>query len=277
MQITSVLITLNDEKNIHKCLQSLKKSGVSKIIVVDGGSTDLTRTICKKFTKNIYKTRKGLGYQTFYGIKKAKSKYVVLVEADHIYPKNFFKRLYKKYLIKKPELISAPVITKYKEKNFFTIGQKSFMKIHYLQQKKSSYPTIPLLSKKRILENIYQEIKNIDSFGIDTSRAEVVKKKKFKFYLSEIKIYENSQLNFKQFLIKMKNYAHGDYEFYNLYRKKESPWIKLKSISHVFLRYGLNYPLRSILKTNPFITIPYLWLIMFFRYYFWIQRIFLKK
>ena len=40
--ITVIVRTLNEEKNIVDCIQSIKKSGIKNILVVDGNSKDKT-------------------------------------------------------------------------------------------------------------------------------------------------------------------------------------------------------------------------------------------
>jgi glycosyltransferase involved in cell wall biosynthesis len=47
-EISAVIITLNEERNIERCLLSVKDI-VNEIIVVDSFSTDKTEDICKKF------------------------------------------------------------------------------------------------------------------------------------------------------------------------------------------------------------------------------------
>ena len=60
--ITAILITLNEEDNIEKCLQSI--AWVDEIIVVDSGSKDRTEEISKKYTKNFfYSEWSGFGRQ----------------------------------------------------------------------------------------------------------------------------------------------------------------------------------------------------------------------
>ena len=47
-KISATIITLNEEANIERCLNSL--SGVvDEIIVVDSGSTDATLDICRRY------------------------------------------------------------------------------------------------------------------------------------------------------------------------------------------------------------------------------------
>ena len=47
-QITVTIPTLNEEINIGECIESIKKSGIKNIIVIDGGSEDKTVEILKK-------------------------------------------------------------------------------------------------------------------------------------------------------------------------------------------------------------------------------------
>ena len=78
-QITVTIPTLNEEKNIGKCIDSVKKSGIKNIIVIDGGSTDKTIKILQtKKIKVIQTKKKGLGFQRSIGVKKTKTKYISL-------------------------------------------------------------------------------------------------------------------------------------------------------------------------------------------------------
>ena len=53
MKISACVITKNEEKNIVRCLNSIKDI-VDEIIVVDTGSNDKTINIAEKYTNNIY-------------------------------------------------------------------------------------------------------------------------------------------------------------------------------------------------------------------------------
>jgi len=60
MQISAVIITKNEERNIERCLVSLQNV-VDEVIVVDSFSTDETETICKKYNVRFYQ-QEWLGY-----------------------------------------------------------------------------------------------------------------------------------------------------------------------------------------------------------------------
>ena len=56
-KVTFVLLTLNDEKGVEKCLESVKKQNHPKnkieIIVIDNDSIDKTREVARRYTKKV--------------------------------------------------------------------------------------------------------------------------------------------------------------------------------------------------------------------------------
>ena len=57
-KITVNIPTLNEEKNIIDCIKSVKKSGIKKIIVIDGGSTDKTIKLIKSQKVKLIRVKK---------------------------------------------------------------------------------------------------------------------------------------------------------------------------------------------------------------------------
>lgn len=53
MSISLAMIVKNEENNLEECLNSIKDF-VDEIVIVDTGSTDITKKIALKYTKNIY-------------------------------------------------------------------------------------------------------------------------------------------------------------------------------------------------------------------------------
>ncbi|HEX6977274.1 MAG TPA: glycosyltransferase family 2 protein [Patescibacteria group bacterium] len=82
MRISAVVITLNEEKNLARCLASVA-DWVSEIVVVDSGSTDSTIKIAKKFGSKIY-TRKFDNYadQKNFADSKASCEWILSLDAD---------------------------------------------------------------------------------------------------------------------------------------------------------------------------------------------------
>ncbi len=80
--LSAVIITLNEERNIGRCLESLK--GVADdIVVVDSGSTDGTEDICREYGANFFfNPWEGYIEQKNHGNKLAKHPYVLSLDAD---------------------------------------------------------------------------------------------------------------------------------------------------------------------------------------------------
>jgi glycosyltransferase involved in cell wall biosynthesis len=82
--ISAVIITLNEEKNIRRCLESVARVA-DEIIVADSRSTDATEMICREFGVNFISTD-WLGYSATknYGNSKAKFDYILSLDADEV-------------------------------------------------------------------------------------------------------------------------------------------------------------------------------------------------
>ena len=85
MQISAVIITFNEEKNIERCLNSLQGVG-DEIIIVDSLSTDKTQEICSKYDLVKFYSQEWLGYssQKNYDNKLASFDTILSIDADEV-------------------------------------------------------------------------------------------------------------------------------------------------------------------------------------------------
>lgn len=96
--VSVVVITYNEEKNIEDCLNSLVSQDYPEdkyeIIVVDA-STDKTKELASKFSNVIvHKSKeKGFAVQRNLGIKLAKNELIASTDADCIAPSDWLKKL----------------------------------------------------------------------------------------------------------------------------------------------------------------------------------------
>ena len=81
-KLSAVIITQNEERNIGRCIDSLK--GVADdIVVVDSGSTDNTEVICKeKGARFFYNKWEGYIEQKNFANDLAEHKYILSIDAD---------------------------------------------------------------------------------------------------------------------------------------------------------------------------------------------------
>jgi len=81
-RISAVIITMNEEKLIEQCLQSLDDIA-DEIIVVDSFSTDSTEQICKKYNvKFVQREFRGFMDQKNYAVSLASHPYILSLDAD---------------------------------------------------------------------------------------------------------------------------------------------------------------------------------------------------
>ena len=81
-KISVVVITYNEEKNIGRCLESVKDIA-DDIVVVDSFSTDSTEEICKKHNARFIKHAfEGHIQQKNYAITQAQYPHILSLDAD---------------------------------------------------------------------------------------------------------------------------------------------------------------------------------------------------
>lgn len=95
-KLSVVLATLNEEKNIGRCLKSVKDIA-DEIIIVDENSTDRTREIAQKFNAKVYQV---IHEDIFHKTKQkalnyAKGDWVLQLDADEVVSKKLAKEIRK--------------------------------------------------------------------------------------------------------------------------------------------------------------------------------------
>ena len=91
--LSVTVITLNEEENLSKCLDSIK-SIAGEIIVVDSGSTDKTVEIAKKFGAKIFAREfDNYGAQKNFAVKKATKDWIFSIDADEVVTRKLAKEI----------------------------------------------------------------------------------------------------------------------------------------------------------------------------------------
>jgi glycosyltransferase involved in cell wall biosynthesis len=82
-EISAIIITFNEEKNISRCLSSL--DWADEIVVVDSGSTDDTKKIASEFTPKVLDIKwEGFGKAKDSATDKASHQWILSVDADEV-------------------------------------------------------------------------------------------------------------------------------------------------------------------------------------------------
>lgn len=96
--LVSIIVPFyNNISVIENLLISIKKSGYKnyEVIVINDGSKDDPKSICKKYknVKYYYKENEGLGLTRNFGIEKATGKYIFFIDSDDTLPKGALRYL----------------------------------------------------------------------------------------------------------------------------------------------------------------------------------------
>ena len=94
--ISLCMIVKNEEEVLDNCLSSISDV-VDEIIIVDTGSTDSTKSICKKFTDKIFdfKWCDDFSKARNFAFSKASCEYIMWLDADDIVPSKTINKLLK--------------------------------------------------------------------------------------------------------------------------------------------------------------------------------------
>lgn len=80
-QVSVTVITLNEEKNIRECLESVKWA--DEIIVVDSGSSDRTVEIAKEYTDKVFRNPwPGMNAQKVFAAGQSTRGWILNIDAD---------------------------------------------------------------------------------------------------------------------------------------------------------------------------------------------------
>lgn len=82
LKLSVVIITYNEEKNIERCLRSVRNVA-DEIVIVDSFSSDRTAEICKKYGTKIYERKwQGYSHTKNFGNQMAAYNQILSIDAD---------------------------------------------------------------------------------------------------------------------------------------------------------------------------------------------------
>lgn len=221
--VSVVIVTKDEEKYISGCLDSLIDQDFQKdyceIIVVDGGSTDKTLTICQRYPIKLVTTRSGISHQRNMGVKVARGQYIAFTDADCIAEKIWLRKLMEGMNSSKddvvavggPNLILAddPTFAKivgYAQETFLGSGGSPqsyrIMKPAFVH----SIPNCNILYKKEII--VKEKYDDMLSVGDDCELNFRLNQKGYKFlYLPDAVVWHHRPNTLRTFSRKMVSYG----------------------------------------------------------------------
>lgn len=98
--LSVIIPAINEERNIQKTIVAANNKD-TEIIVVDGGSTDRTRTVAEKAGATVLTTEKGRALQQNAGAASAKGKVLLFLHADTLLPEHYVNHVFEMLMPKK--------------------------------------------------------------------------------------------------------------------------------------------------------------------------------
>lgn len=107
-KLSVVIITLNEEENLPRCLASIKKIA-DEIVVVDSGSKDKTISIARNWGARVFvRPFDNFANQRNFALEKARGTWILSVDADETVTKSLAKEIKKAICSDKFDAYSIP-------------------------------------------------------------------------------------------------------------------------------------------------------------------------
>lgn len=91
--ISVIMPVLNEAKYLRSSLEHLHISDNEELIIVDGGSSDVTMDIAAEFTDKVFQTKTGRASVMNHGAEMAAGELLLFLHADCILPENGFRTI----------------------------------------------------------------------------------------------------------------------------------------------------------------------------------------
>jgi glycosyltransferase involved in cell wall biosynthesis len=267
LPVSVTICTLNEEKNISKCIESMMRQNPYEIILVDGSSNDKTVEIAKKYNvKVIIVDKKGLAYQRKIAVENCSQKYIAIMDADHRPDLGSFEKMIHQLTITGFDGIEA-FIYSVKNKSFWDWSmEQNFILSHNIVRETDMIGT-PCIYKAEVLK-----LNNFDPFftasSDDTDLSYRLIKKGFRLGICSAIVRQEHRSEMKTFIKKLIWYGKGDAQF--VYKHPER-------LFHMLKHHYYNYPLKKsfyAIKKLKFQVIPFFIMYGLIRNFSFVKEIF---
>lgn len=204
MQVSVIISTKNEEKNLEKCLKSVKEQSFPaenvEIIVVDNNSIDKTKEIALKYTEKFFSAGPERSAQKNFGVRKAEGDFFLYLDADMILTENVIQECVEN--VEKNRNVIGLFIPE------IVSGEKYFSKVRRFER--SFYDGTVIDAVRFIKKEKFLEAGGFDEKLYAAEDWDLDKKlKKFgRFGITKSSLYHNeSEFNLAKYLEKKKYYS----------------------------------------------------------------------
>jgi len=261
--VSIIISTLNAASVLEKCLQSVVAQDYPKnkieMIVADGGSTDKTRKIAKKYTNKVYnipdlldltKVKNLRGAQLNFGVKKSKGKIIFFPDADMTFEKKLMKEAVGLIIKNKLDALYIPETV---------VGKGMFKKIRNFER--SFYNETCIDAVRITTKKIFLKINGFDEKNINFGPDDWDFTKKIRIITNEIGItglkinHHEEDITLGKYLSKKKKYVDTFAGYIKKWGKNDADIIKQLGLRYrYFVVFTEKGKWKKLLK-HPVLTI----------------------
>ena len=240
------ILTLNEEKNIRDCIESIKNLGIININVLDGGSTDKTEEICNELNVNFLSfPGSSLSFRRGYAIDESKCKYVVFVDADQRLLKYDFDLEQKiDSYFEEDALLGGVVFSKITQENS-NYWERGFGLRHKMVAGDGQF--VKVIGTPCVFQADYGKKvgfnRDLEGSCDDTVFCDRLIHEGYRLKSMPENAIEIVRSSFNDTVKKAFWYGNGDSEYIKLYKKT-----RYRHLFHVLIRMPLIHPLQVIFK-----------------------------
>lgn len=177
--ISIILPVYNGEKTIKETIESILNQTYQnfQLIIVDDGSTDKTKNICEKYISDnvefYHNSNHGVSYSRNFAIDKCKGEYLVFIDSDDLYCKEYLETMISLMSKNKYDLVCCGYESFDKNEKMFFSNKETFNgKEEYIEELQSNLIFNQIWNKMYKTEVIKE---NNISFDTELSIAEDLK------------------------------------------------------------------------------------------------------
>ena len=237
-QVSVIIPTLNEERHIKTCLQSVKNQNTKafEIIVVDNFSKDKTTKIVQNFTSKCFQKGPERSSQRNFGAEKAKGDWLLFLDADMKAPKSLIGNCLLK-IYKNPKIKALIIAERVNRKGYWSkcrnlekrvyfgndyleaarfVNRKTFLKIGKFDEELIAGEDWDLTSKlqeeRYKIERLKTPLVNFEETTLGSSlRKKFYYGTKIGKYISKHPINAKKQLSFSRSALFFKNLNSDDF------------------------------------------------------------------
>lgn len=260
--VSVVVCVKNEEARIEDCLRSVVLNNPREIIVVDGGSTDRTVEIAKRYaTRVICSKARSLSRDRQIGIDEVRNEYVAMIDADHRLKKGDLDSLYRDLIDLKLDIVQSQVKS-FENHGFWDSAEEEAWDLtHNIPGPKSMIGTAPAIYKKRVFDRIKFDDHTTSTIDDTDFIYRLSKCPGVKIGVGRTVIRQEHFSDFETYVMKFKWYGKGDGEFC-----KKHPTRALSMFYHLIVRYPFLYSARAI-RRKKFKAVPFFVVQGYMRFY----------